>query len=153
MSVAGWSKREYPSDMYAKFSAWRALVPPGSEVVWIDRPDAAWLLLERPSYFSVQQSMSGVFARRAVPEIISRETRLVPFMLADGLRGELVFAGARRIAGRTAASTLDQVSEPIDARFVEARGAIKETPLAIAPPDVPANYRTMKLYQCDSNST
>ena len=153
LSVAGWSRREYPADMYAKFSTWRALVPPGSEVVWIDRPDAAWLLLERPSDFSVQQSMSGVFARRAVPEIISRETRLVPFMLADGLRGELVFAGARRIAGRTAASTLDQVCEAIDARFVVARRAFKETPLAIAPPDVPANYRTMKLYQCDSNST
>jgi hypothetical protein len=153
VSVASWSKREYPSDVYAKFSTWRALIPAGSEVVWIDRPDAAWLLLERPSYFSVQQSMSGVFARSAVPEIMSRETRLVPFMLADGLRGELAFAGERRIAGRIAASTLDQVCEAIDARFVVARGAFKETPLALAPPDVPANYRTMKLYQCDSHST
>jgi len=152
-SVASWSKREYPSDVYAKFSTWRALVPAGSEVVWIDRPDAAWLLLERPSYFSVQQSMSGVFARSAVPEIMARETRLVPFMMADDLRAELAFAGERRIAGRIAASTLGQVCEAIDARFVVARDAFKEKPLAIAPAGVPANYRTMKLYQCDSPPT
>jgi hypothetical protein len=150
--VANWSLRVYPPEVHEKFSAWRALIPPRSEVVWIDKPEAVWLLLERPSYFSLQQSMSGVFERSAVPEIMSRESRLVPFMMADGQRVELTFMNPRRKAGRTAARTLEEVCRAIDAPFVVARSPFHEPPLAAAPADVPATYRAMKLYRCDPHS-
>jgi hypothetical protein len=151
-SVANWSLRGYPAAVHDKFAAWRALIPPRSEVVWIDKPEAVWLLLERPSYYSLQQGMSGVFARAAVPEILLRESRLVPFMMADNLRAELDFVPPRRRAGHFAARSLQQVCKAVDARFVVARSAFKEAPLAVAPPDVPATYRAMKLYRCDSPS-
>jgi len=151
-SFENWSTRVYRPEVHEKFSAWRALIPPRSEVVWIDKPEAVWLLLERPSYYSLQQSMSGVFARSAVPDIMAREFSLVPFMMAEGLRGELNFVSARRKAARKAAHTLEEVCAAIDARFVVARSAFQEKPFALAPPDVPATYRAMKLYQCDPHS-
>ena len=66
-------------------------------------------MLERPSYYSLQQSMSGVFKRDAAREIMAREARLVPFMQADGVSPVLEFLGEPRKAARAAAPTLDEV--------------------------------------------
>jgi hypothetical protein len=153
VSHATWSQREYDPKVQAAFATWRTLIPTGSEVVWIEKPEAAWLLLERPSYYSLQQSMSGVFKRDAAREITAREARLIPFMQADSVNSVLEFLGEPRKAERAAAPTLDEVCKAVDARFLVARSAFPEKFLAAAPAGVPSTYRAMKLYRCDPPST
>jgi len=153
VSHASWSLREYEPRVRDAFATWRGVIPEGSEVVWIEKPEAAWLLLERPSYYSLQQSMSGVFKRNAAREIMVREARLVPFMQADSVNSVLEFLGQPRRAARAAAPTLDDVCKAVDARFLVARSAFAEKFLAAAPAGVPSTYRAMKLYRCDPPST
>jgi hypothetical protein len=153
VSHESWSRREYDRRVQTAFASWRALIPVRSEVVWIEKPEAAWLLLERPSYYSVQQGMSGVFRRNAALEITEREARLIPFMQADGLNSVLTFLGVPRTAGSTAAYTLAEACRRIGAQYLVARGAFKENFLAAAPPAVPSTYRAMKLYRCAPPAT
>jgi hypothetical protein len=151
-SHAEWSRRAF-APSHAAFEPWRRMIPPGNEVVWIDRPDAVWLLLDRPSYYSVQQNISGVFSRAAAAQVMSRESTLIPFMKADRSNEALSFVSESRRNEHEAARSLAEVCAAIDARFVIARTEFPEPPLAPAPAGAPAAYRAMKLYRCDPPST
>lgn len=153
VSHAEWSRRDYDPATRAAFEPWRTLIPEGSEVLWIERPDAVWLLLDRPSYYSVQQNISGVFAKTAVPDIMNRESALIPFMKADGVIEALSFVKTSRANDRDAARSLAEVCRAIAAEYVVARAAFPERPLALSPPGVPGTYRAMKLFRCDASST
>lgn len=144
-----WSRRHFDGKMFAAFESWRALIPRGSEVVWIEKPEFVWFLLERPSYYSTYQSMSGVFSRTAAPEILAREAQLVPFMKADEEKVPLSFVREHRKAARAPAGSLAEVCADIDANFIVARGAFRDKPLAVAPTGIPATFRAMKLYRCE----
>ena len=57
-AVKPWTNHIYTADAKQSLAGWRALIPPGTDVVWAadllsnGDPSGAWLLLERPSYFS-----------------------------------------------------------------------------------------------------
>ena len=146
--AASWSRRDFTPETYRRFGAWRALIPERSEVVWIDSPEATWLLLERPSYFSIQQTVSGLFSRPAALELAKRQRSLVPLMRFGRLQSELRFFNA---AGGSASPTLSlaQACETVDATFIVSRVPFDAAPLALAPPDVPVGFRTARLYRCE----
>lgn len=68
----------YPQEARDAFASWREVIPPGTDVLWAIRfipesdPVGAWLLLERPSYYSSVQYNSGLFSREAAMELIKR---------------------------------------------------------------------------------
>jgi hypothetical protein len=45
------------------FIDWKAIVPAGTQVLWLWDPVSTWMLLERPSYFSYAQAAGVVFSR------------------------------------------------------------------------------------------
>lgn len=74
-----WGSEAYPREARQSFASWRALIPPGSDVLWATRlfsgsdPTGVWLLLERPSFYSAVQTNSGLFSRAAAVELAQRK--------------------------------------------------------------------------------
>ena len=149
VNFASWTRRDFDARMHEAFASWRALIPPRSEVVWIEAPEAAWLLLERPSYFSIRQSITGVFSRAAALEIMARERLLVPLMKGDGLASTLMFVDEKRSATRDPARTLTEACDGIGGKFIVARAVFQARSLAEAPSDAAPGYRKLHLYHCD----
>ncbi len=148
-SHAIWNRRDFDASLHAAFADWRNVIPAGAEVAWLEAPELTWLVLERPSYFSIQQTATGVFSRTAALELLERERQLIPFMKADGLSRELYFVPEQRRAAQPPARSIAQVCAAIDARFIVVRGTIEGTPLRHAPSVLPAPYRALRLYRCD----
>ena len=71
-----WTQRDFSQQRVAEFAAWRAVIPPGSQVLWPESPLGAWLLLDRPHYLSSAQSSGMVFSRRTALELQSRAEAL-----------------------------------------------------------------------------
>lgn len=78
-----WAMARFPESLRESFAPWRALIPPGSDVLWIgqssDREDTAfytWLLLERPSFISRNQASNALFSRPAALEMYQRARML-----------------------------------------------------------------------------
>ncbi len=78
-----WVMDRHPTQQRKAFSAWRAAIPPGSDVLWIgqttDREDTAfytWVLLERPSFISRNQASNALFSRAAAIEMYRRARML-----------------------------------------------------------------------------
>lgn len=64
-----------PSErLQARFALWRRAIPPTSEVFTTGVPLIPWFLLERPSYWSVEQMTGAVFSHRTTMELLRRET-------------------------------------------------------------------------------
>src|SRR5262249_39683327 len=68
-----WTRLEYPPQRYTAFAAWRAAIPPGAEVLWPDAPGFLWYVLERPSYWSLNQMAGSVFSRAGAVSLLQRE--------------------------------------------------------------------------------
>lgn len=81
-SAQSWLERRYSPEAYEAFASWRALIPPGSDVLWAtdlipgSDPSAVWLLLERPSFYSSVQVNSALFSRDAALELQKRNQAL-----------------------------------------------------------------------------
>src|SRR5690606_9480465 len=56
-----WAASEYNDELVDAFSEWRAMIPPRSEVLWVDAGQESgavntWLLLQRPTFISGTQA-------------------------------------------------------------------------------------------------
>lgn len=97
-AAEGWLKEQYPSEIRRAFASWRAIIPPGSDVLWATKfvsgsdPMGVWLMLERPSYYSSVQVNSGLFSRPAAIEL-SRRSKAIPLSLPTEMPIDFVFAG------------------------------------------------------------
>ena len=58
-----YSGRHYTPELASRFAPWRAEIPPHAEVLWPETPLAAWYLLERANYWSIQQVAGGLFSK------------------------------------------------------------------------------------------
>ena len=104
LTANAWRHHLYDDELIAQFGEWRALIPPRSDVAWIEAPMNNWILLQRPSYFSGHQTGSVVFSRAAAIEGLVREREMIPFILGTGLgykgnRGVLELAGTQSDRG------------------------------------------------------
>jgi hypothetical protein len=75
-TLRSWTASEYTAQEFERFSAWRRLIPPRSEVFWPESPLGIWMLLDRPSYLSVLQTSGLVFSRPAALELERRADAL-----------------------------------------------------------------------------
>jgi hypothetical protein len=127
----------YTAEAYRSLSRWRRLIPPGAEVFWATGdPLCAWVLLERPSYMSLQQAGSNLFSRRAGMELERR---------AEDLRK--VFGVAA--AASHSPPTLATVCARSDVRYIVTSYDLQAPPLDLAPAGVPEDFRDLRLYRCD----
>ncbi len=87
------------------FTAWRNVIPPGSNVYVAPAHYSAafcWFTLQRPDYLSVNQSAGVVFSREAAMEVVRRAEVLLPMMEPDWrlYSAMLAAAGEARPAAR-----------------------------------------------------
>jgi len=75
-----WTRGVYTPAERAAFADWRRIIPAGSNVLWIDNPDAVWFLLDRASYVSQSQSAGMVFSANTAREIRRRAAMLQDFV-------------------------------------------------------------------------
>ncbi len=59
-----WTASYYTPALRAEFATWRHEIPPQAEVLWPGNPVGAWYLLDRPSYWSVNQSVGAIFSKQ-----------------------------------------------------------------------------------------
>jgi hypothetical protein len=130
---------------HAALAGWRAMIPPGVEVLWFDDPLSCWSLLERPSYVSNEQGSSALFSRAAAMETWRRLRAL------DGFLRNEAPAWLDVLARTTAKSvTLASVCAASNVRFIVTRDDLG--PARHALPDSPPRLRGVWLYSCPSSS-
>jgi hypothetical protein len=136
LSVGEWTWRSYPPAVYAVYAPWRALIPSGAEVFWAKGdPIPAWLLLDRPSYMTVQQTGSNLFSRRAGMEL---ERRL------EVLRNAFNMGTREREV-----PTLAALCARSDLKFLVTSYDLQARALAEAPAGAPKDFQALRLYRCD----
>jgi hypothetical protein len=74
-SWRAWSESEF-GNRSQEFASWRALIPPGTDVLWPESPVSAWALLERGNYLSGLQTSGLVYSRTAALELRRRAESL-----------------------------------------------------------------------------
>jgi len=154
LTAQAWNYRSFDDSMRETFGEWRALIPPRTDVAWYEAPMSTWYLLQRPSYFSSQQTGSVVFSRAAALETVRREREMLPLLLATGLSnpdspGILKLEGHRVRAART----LAEVCAATRVRFLVTRTDLHAAPLALAPHGAAPGFRALRLYRCDLQVT
>lgn len=143
-----WAAVEYRQSRLDAFEAWKARIPVGAEVLWVDsRPERAamntWMLLQRPNYLSETQAPNALFSRPAAMEMNRRAdviSRLLPYPHP--------FRDDRRIQ-RGPLPSLATICAEIDVRYIVTNLAIAGSPASIpAPPGVGLPHRNHRLHTC-----
>jgi hypothetical protein len=138
-----WTRVTYQDADKALFASWRALIPPGSEVLFTENPLFVWIFLERPSYLSRAQLLSALFSRPAALVLTQRETALRPYLRAQGE----TFWDPDPIT-EPGTPTLAMACAVPDLQFVVSRVPLQATPIAEVPPQVSADFIHLRLYRC-----
>jgi hypothetical protein len=138
-----WTRVTYRPADEALFASWRALIPPGNDVLFAENPLFVWIVLERPSYISRAQLAGALFSRPAALLLAERETALRPYLRAQG----------RNLWGPDPAAaqeipTLAMACAAPDLQFVVSGAPLHVPPIATAPAGVSADFQGLKLYRC-----
>lgn len=146
-----WAAKRYEGDARAAFAEWRALIPEGHEVLWIeddaywgDGATNTWLLLERPSFMSSSQAPNALFSRAAALEMHARANSLwglVPFVDPFRAKGNNVSAPKRPLQ-------LAPVCQTTAVRYLVTREIMADATPIPAPASTPLFLRDYKLYIC-----
>ena len=142
--AAPWFTRIYTPEVFEAFAPWREVIPVGSDVLWASRlfdghePSGAWLLLQRPSYYSSVQANSGLFSRAAAMEFRQRG-RSIPPELPTELPFKLVIADHDGMPVRCADAPTEYI---VSETSVEGGRSLS------APPGVPTPFDRLKLHIC-----
>jgi len=136
IAMGEWMWSFYTPAVYQAYAPWRALIPPGTEVFWAKGdPIPAWLLLERPSYMTVQQTGTNLFSRRAGMELERRLEVLRNAFNMNTAGGEV--------------PSLTALCARSDLKFLVTSYDLRSSALAEAPPGAPKDFQALRLYRCD----
>lgn len=145
-----WVARRYDEKLKAAFAPWRAVIPPGSDVLWAadstmgaNGPVAAWLVLERPSYVSRIQATTALFSRPAALEIRKRTQAVLATLPETQL---LSFGTSTQKSPAHASFTLACAANPV--RYIVTTATFEDTLPIPAPGNVRNPFRDLKLYVC-----
>jgi len=139
-----WTHQQFPASLVARFAPWRALIPPGNQVLWPEAPLEAALLLDRPNYLSTLQTTGVVFSREAAIELRRRADALSASVAPSSF---LQFSGVGLSLGPTVAQ-LERACETGEFAFLVTGARLGWPPLAQLPADVWHNSRGLRLYRC-----
>jgi hypothetical protein len=142
-----WTRVTYQDSDKTIFASWRAMIPPGSEVLFTENPLFVWIFLERPSYISRAQLLSALFSRPAALVLTERETALRPYLRAQGE----TFWDPLPITD-PGVPTLAMACAVPDLQFVVSRVPLQATPIAEVPPQASADFAHLRLYQCPARA-
>src|SRR5690606_31665132 len=140
-----WAASEFDDDLISAFGEWRARIPPGTEVLWIEsgRETAAintWLLLERPTYISTTAAPNALFSRPAAIEMVRR---------AEAVAGLLPFFNPFRPGEATRKKgpfLLEPICRTLDVRYVVTSARLADATPIPAPATAPPPLRDNGLY-------
>jgi hypothetical protein len=138
-SVADWTRSDYGAQTRKAFASWRAEIPVGEDVAWLDRPFATWVLLERPSYYSTVQTGTALFSRKAAEVLHNRKHRVLTELIGAPKSAPIKKASAASLAG---------LCERYETRFIVSATDLHPTSYVPAPAGVSNAYRRFRLYQC-----
>jgi len=142
-AVREWNAKAFDEHTRAAFASWRAHIPEDTEVLWFDNPLDAWLILERRSYVSGLQMLSGVFSRPAAMEM-KRRTHAIEAFLA----GDLTTAWLDTSRRVQPDSSLEATCASGEVRFIVTRRPLSAQAIENAPEAVSARFRGLRLYEC-----
>jgi len=143
-AVKPWTTPLYTHHTRKALAGWRTLIPSGTEVVWAadllpnGDPAGAWLLLERPSYFSSAQAATGLFSRAAALEL-QRRAMALPVSLPVEYPYKIVPPGPVGLGPKCA---------EIPARHIVTQVLIPDARMIPAPSGVGPPFDKLKLYIC-----
>ena len=78
-----WTKERFDGGAYNALAEWRSIMPPTAEVLWPTNPTGIWILLERRSYMSAEQTAGLLYSPRMVTEM-HRRTRALQSYVGPG---------------------------------------------------------------------
>jgi len=143
VAAAAWSRVIFTPALSQAFGSWRRLIPIGDEVYWPTDALSCWVLLERPSYLSQEQSTAAVFSRKAGFEFERRSLRL------EALEESRKFHFVSTTFPDSSAPSLKTICDDTRATYFVTGYDLKGAPpLALAPAGVAPYYRMLRLYRC-----
>lgn len=83
MTLHQWTRVEFTPDFHASLAPFRALIPPGTPVLWDGPSTAAWVLLDRPNYLVPAETAGMLYSRQAAIEMQRRVRVLAVAIPAD----------------------------------------------------------------------
>jgi hypothetical protein len=137
-----WFIQSYSVKAQEAFAKWRAVIPPGSDVLWASKfvpsgdPMGAWLLLWRPSYYSAVQTNSELFSRPAAMELRNR-ARSIPLSLPTEMPIPISFNAHQPPSCRD-----------IPTRYIVTLVAIRDAQLIPAPASLGPPFDQLELRIC-----
>lgn len=153
MSWPYWTRTHYTPELARQFAPWRAEIPPRAEVLWPDTPLGAWYLLDRPSYWSVDQVAGAIFSRDKALLLRQRaasiNTALVHSSLikADFPKSRLGLINSPDTAKMNAQSVQMACADP-DLRYVVSWLRLGRSVAAPLTPDPAKPNSRLYLYRC-----
>ena len=140
-----WTSVRLDRPAYEAFAPWRARIPVGTEVLYLDDPIDAWVLLQRPLYLVIDQTGSALFSRNAALEMERRDAVLTKYFPQAHFMMPKVHKPANHVptlAGACASGEL---------KFIVTRIDLKAPALENAPSAAP-RFRGLRLYQCPGSN-
>lgn len=146
-----WTSEYYANTAQRIFEGWRAVIPPGTDVLWPENPVASWLLLQRPSFISSAQTATSLFSRPAALELDHRAdslSSLIPpeeFLSWEGSQ----LTQRERISAKI--PSLQSVCLASNVRFIITSMTIPDSEPRSLPSSTRPPYKGLKLYSCPEN--
>lgn len=150
-AIQNWTARNYTDSLRQSFAEWRALIPPGTDVMWVgdeslwgDGAVNSWLLLERPSFISGAQAPNALFSRSAAIEMRARSQAiwgLLPFNDPFRPKNESTSRPPRPLR-------LAPLCETSTVRYVVTQETMIDSSPIPPPASAPPVLRDYKLYIC-----
>jgi hypothetical protein len=138
----------FPAQLYRSLEPWRSQIPKGAQVLWIGSPLEAWVLLERPSFYTEQQRTTMLFSREAANVLRERYYDLEAFLQNEG--GTTVNSRSGDV--ERPELTLADICAAPGMQFVVTHHPFKSQPAAVLPADMPAPFGRLQLFACPTGT-
>jgi hypothetical protein len=140
-----WTAIRFSEAAFESLASWRDRIPVGTEVLWIEAPVDAWILLQRPLYLTLDHGGSVLFSRGAALEMQRRDAVLARFLPQAHFMMPKTHAS---VGGET---TLARACSSGELEFIITRLDLKAPALENAPADSPL-FRGLHLYRCTGSN-
>ena len=141
----------------AQFAPWRAEIPRNAEVLWPDTPTGAWYLLERPSYWSIDQTAGAIFSRDKSLLMRQRTASINAALREAGVADSHDALANAGLVGADATKLTPRVLRAACAdpalRYVVSWLRLGKTPVAPVLPDLAKPNNRLYLYRCADFTT
>jgi hypothetical protein len=143
-----WMKKEYDASVQQYFAKWRQIIPVGTEVAWLTGPFETWVLLERPSYLSSEQSVSALFSRAAAVELHDRQRKISAFLYSEVPPQPAVRVRDVKPTPRPPTPAFKSICESAPITYLITFQKLDVQPVDTIPADAPNRFHNLNLYQC-----